>query len=114
MAIDAGEVSIENRKRLREKLDSLLNREEYIALFAGSTEILSEQAIILSENEIARPDKIIVKPNETVLLDYKTGVPSAKDEKQINSYRNTLESMGYPQVSSYLFYTATNELRLVG
>ena len=113
-AINAGEVSTENRERLTNKLGALLNRQEYMDLFAGSTEILSEQTIILSKNELARPDKIIVKAKETILLDYKTGVPSSKDEKQINSYRRTLESMGYPHVSSYLFYTATNELRFVG
>jgi ATP-dependent exoDNAse (exonuclease V) beta subunit len=113
-AIDAGEVAVENRVSLKEKLTTLLNRKEYANLFSGHTKILSEQAIILTQSEIARPDKIIVKPEETILLDFKTGIPSAKDEKQINAYRETLESMGYPKVSSYLFYTATNELRLVG
>lgn len=113
-AINVGEVSKSNEAALKEKLDALFNREDYLSLFDGDHSILSEQAIILGGNELIRPDKVIVKKNETIVLDYKTGLPSKKDEKQINEYKSALESMGYPKVSSYLFYTALDELRLVG
>ncbi len=112
--IDGGEVAKSNESRLRTKLNDLFKRDDYLNLFSGDHEILSEQAIILNSKEVIRPDKIIVKQNETILLDFKTGIPSAKDEKQINQYKSTLESMGYPNVSSYLFYTSIDELRLVG
>ena len=113
-AINVGEVSKSNEAALKDKLDALFNREDYLSLFDGDHSILSEQAIILGGNELIRPDKVIVKKNETIVLDYKTGLPSKKDEKQINEYKSALESMGYPKVSSYLFYTALDELRLVG
>jgi hypothetical protein len=82
-------------------------------LFTDAFEVLNEQSIILDEKTTKRPDKIILKKNETIILDYKTGIPSAKDEKQISEYVATLQKMGYPNVKGYLFYTALNKLKVV-
>jgi ATP-dependent exoDNAse (exonuclease V) beta subunit len=112
--IDSGEVSATNENSLREKLQILLKRADYTDLFKGATKILSEQAIIYDHQEMARPDKLILKPAETIILDYKTGLPSTKDEKQVRAYQKVLQTMGYPDVRSYLFYTSINELRLIG
>lgn len=112
IAIQEGEVSQFNFEELNSKLNALFDNKEYELLFQGKTKILNEQAIIVNETTTLRPDKIIIKKDETIIIDYKTGLPSQKDAKQVNEYRLTLEAMGYPNVRSYLFYTTLNELRI--
>ena len=112
-AIQEGEVELKNTRKLNEKLTKLLDSTDYTALFINKKEVINEQAILVDAVTTLRPDKIILKVDETVIIDYKTGIPNQKDQKQINSYKVVLEEMGYPQVSCYLFYSSINELRLV-
>ena len=111
--IQKGEISSGNKTMLKDKLDQLYSRSDYQVLLDGKIDVLNEQSIIVDETTIIRPDKIILKENETIVVDYKTGIPSKKDEKQILNYKSTLEKMGYPNPSCYLFYTSINELRIV-
>ncbi|NVK66254.1 MAG: PD-(D/E)XK nuclease family protein, partial [Flavobacteriales bacterium] len=67
----------------------------------------------VNKDKTLRPDRVILKDNSTVIIDYKTGIPSAKDEKQVSEYAAVLQEMGYPNVEAHLFYTFSNELRRV-
>ena len=87
--------------------------QEYQKLIQNNVQVLNEQAILVDENTMARPDKIVIKADETIIIDFKTGIPGSKDEKQIKSYQNTLETMGYPNVSCYLYYSSIGELRQI-
>lgn len=111
--IQEGEIEFKNANELSIKLIDLFNSSDYISLFEGKKEVLNEQTILVDATTTLRPDKIIIKENETIIIDYKTGIPSAKDLKQINQYKSTLELMGYPKVSCYLFYSSNNELKQV-
>tara|TARA_B110000305_G_scaffold77034_2_gene86609 strand:- start:8009 stop:10981 length:2973 start_codon:yes stop_codon:yes gene_type:complete len=109
--IHSGEISVANSKQLIERLTKLYNLAEYQSLISNNIQVLNEQAILVDENTMARPDKIVIKANETIIIDFKTGLPKNKDEKQIKSYQNTLVEMGYPNVSCYLYYSSIGELR---
>ena len=109
----SGEIEIDFVQPISQKIESIFNRTDFDQLFTDALEVLNEQSIILDEKTTKRPDKIILKKNETIILDYKTGIPSAKDEKQISEYITTLQKMEYPNVKGYLFYTALNELKVV-
>lgn len=112
--IKSGEVSAENREKLLAKLHSIFEQQAYRALFDDQISVLSEQEFIVGAEKIVRPDRVILKADSTVIVDYKTGVPSAKDAKQVQEYQAVLSAMNYPNVESYLFYTGLNELRRVG
>lgn len=111
--IQEGEIELKNAKELKIKLTKLFNSSDYISLFKGKKDVLNEQTILVDADTTLRPDKIILKENETIIVDYKTGLEKSKDLKQINQYKSTLESMGYPNVSCYLFYSSINELKQV-
>lgn len=112
--VKAGEIESEFIEEIIVKIESIFKQSDFEKLFTDAFEILNEQSIILDEKTTKRPDKIILKKNETIILDYKTGIPSPKDEKQIKEYVSTLQKMDYPNVKGYLFYTVMNELRGVG
>jgi ATP-dependent exoDNAse (exonuclease V) beta subunit len=95
---------------LRDEMLAILNLDNYKILLNNSTEILREQAIVVSENETKRPDLIIKKENETLVLDYKTGMPNGKYIKQLKNYCETLREMNFPNVKGYVFYTGSKQL----
>lgn len=108
--IQSGEVEQEFEKQLKKDLVQLFSTSTYTQLFEGATGILSEQNYLISKNEQIRPDIVIQKPNQTIILDYKTGQQSKKHERQVRMYCNILREMNYPAVEAYLFYTKTFEL----
>ncbi len=112
--IQEGEVDQVNAKELTIKLNELMNSTEYSALFDHKNEVLNEQSFIVNSTKSIRPDKVILKNDATIIIDYKTGIPEGKDIKQITEYQSILREMNYPNIKCYLYYSSLGELRLVG
>lgn len=108
--ISEGSISSLNGENLQRDLHELFKNQTYLELLEGARDILSEQSIIGSKGVLHRPDKIILKDDETLILDFKTGLPNAKHETQIRQYKKSLIEMGYPKVRAFLFYTALQKL----
>jgi ATP-dependent exoDNAse (exonuclease V) beta subunit len=106
-----GKIERDFEEKILVQARQILSYVEYQSLFEVAIEILREQDIMLSENESKRPDLIIRKNNETIILDYKTGLENPKYAKQLRTYCNTLSEMGFENVSGIIFYT--NNLKLV-
>jgi ATP-dependent exoDNAse (exonuclease V) beta subunit len=106
-----GEIETEFAEDITTKIAGIFKLPAFTSLFENAKEILNEQSIILDEQNLRRPDKLILKDSETIVLDYKTGVPSKKDEKQMQEYIATIQKMDLPSVKGYIFYTYNNELR---
>jgi ATP-dependent exoDNAse (exonuclease V) beta subunit len=111
--IQKGKIETIFSNDLRNELNQLFMVDEYLEILKGSTEILREQDIIISENEIQRPDLIVKKANEIIVLDYKTGQINKNHQKQIKSYCNSIKSMNFQNVKGYLFYTSTRTLERI-
>lgn len=109
----SGDYESEFYTELKSTVQAALQFSEYRSLLNGATDTLNEQSFIIENGEVLRPDKIILKPDETILIDFKTGSPKQKDRKQISQYKSTLEEIGYPKVSSYLYYTSLPKLELI-
>jgi ATP-dependent exoDNAse (exonuclease V) beta subunit len=79
-------------------------------MYSNAQTILNEQPILIDEGETRRPDKMILKEDKTVVLEFKTGMPQAFHSKQVQDYVSALTSMEMPAVEAYLYYSATKEL----
>lgn len=108
---DSGAVESEFEEKLKTELKHILGMHDYQQLLKDAVKVLNEQDIIISATETRRPDKIILKKEETIVIDYKTGIPKAAHLKQVQVYADTLREMGYANVRGIVFYTS--ELRLV-
>jgi ATP-dependent exoDNAse (exonuclease V) beta subunit len=88
------------------KLESQLNIDKN--KFIETMEI----ALMDEKGRAYRIDKLFLdeKEKQAVVIDYKTGEKRDSDLKQINSYKEILEEMGYGNVKAYLIYTETDEL----
>lgn len=73
-----------------------------------------EKDIIDNNGHIHRPDRIIIKKDSVLLIDYKfTQEHSPKHVEQILKYKKLLLEMGFTNVQPYLFYAEKNELKMV-
>ena len=71
--------------------------------FSKDWEVLAERRL-LRNRQIYIPDRVLLKGNQAIVIDYKTGQPESKHKKQVNRYANMLEGMGYQVTEKYLLY----------
>ena len=107
------EISNELKPELKLKASRAFERLQAQGIFSNPTAILNETPIIVAKDSIKRLDKLILKQNETVLIDFKTGSENPKYLKQINEYVRALKEMELPNIKAYLYYTNTEILQEV-
>lgn len=92
----------------------VLGNTQLAALLEQSTAIRNEKSIIDAYGKSYRPDKVLFAGDRVIVIDYKfTAQKSKKHITQVHGYRELLQQMGYPDVSTYLFYARIGELILV-
>lgn len=76
----------------------------------GVWQVHSEKDILTPDGSILRPDRVITKENEAVVVDFKTGKFSEKFRDQMAAYESALKKMGYPTVTKYILSIQENKL----
>ncbi len=97
-------------------LSSRLEREDVAHWFEGFTRVLTERNIenirIEDKTTWRRPDRVVWTPDRGVIvIDYKTGEKQLNTHKtQVVEYINLLKSMGFDNVTGYLWYLSTDTI----
>lgn len=112
-ALDSGEMRKEHAERIALYTNNLWSNDDFTQLISGASEILNEQSILLERGQFIRADKILLGNDFTAVIDFKTGLPSSKDAAQVRKYARALREMNYPEVRAYIYYCATDEMRLI-
>lgn len=82
----------------------IADNQEY---FEENLEIINEKDIMISENGVStiyRPDRLIRKNGEYLIVDFKTGEEREKHQQQIELYKSALEKIGMKVGGSKLIY----------
>ena len=74
---------------------------------------LKEREIIDEKGNILRPDLIIENDSENIILDFKTGEPLEKDQRQIRYYGQQIENIFGKPSKCILYYTGNDNLQYV-
>ena len=77
-------------------------------------EVMNEVSLIDTDGQVYRPDRVERTGGKVVIIDYKFGEHYRKYERQMNKYIQLWRSMGYEDVSAYLWYIHTGEVVQVG
>lgn len=75
--------------------------------YTGEWQLFNECAIIYKENgqtRIRRPDRVMMKDDRVVVVDFKFGKPNDQYKRQVGQYMNLLSRMGYRNIEGYLWY----------
>lgn len=117
-ALHAGLILPDDTAPFRELLTRVCTHADVADWFSNpSWEVRNECEILLpsatGKPTTLRPDRVMIRQQEVVVLDYKTGKPAASHEAQVQSYIHAIEALGYTHVSGYLYYTGINLLKNV-
>ncbi|MEP7169805.1 MAG: hypothetical protein ABI855_10595, partial [Bacteroidota bacterium] len=94
----------QQKKEIEKIIEDVLRICEPYKWFSKEWTIKTEAPMLLPDGTVIRPDRIMIKENKTVLLDYKTGEEDSLHEKQLLSYEQNLIAAGYESVEKYLLY----------
>jgi len=89
---------------LKTKIGQVVNHNNLRKFFSKEVVVKNEKEIITRKGEILRPDRIVIDGNRATLIDYKTGKENTSYIKQLNSYANALETMGYEIENKIITY----------
>ncbi|MFR9523148.1 MAG: UvrD-helicase domain-containing protein [Rikenellaceae bacterium] len=74
--------------------------------------VFNERDIILPKsNNFKRPDRVMIKGDKAIVVDYKFGANElAEHKKQVEEYKSLLRKMGYAEVVGYLWYIKSGKI----
>lgn len=102
-----GQLSEEEFVWIYSNLQKLVERGESEGWLGSSLKAANEMSLLYTASglsEVIRPDRVIFKENETLVIDYKSGSEEESHEVQLAKYISALRDMGYPEVSGRLVY----------
>ena len=76
-------------------------------------QVLNERSIIWEEHDQVvdrRPDRVMVRKGETVVVDFKFGKEEKSYNEQVKTYMNLLSKIGYPHVKGFLWYVNEDKI----
>lgn len=95
-------------EEIRAALRTLVSRADVLPYFADGLSVWREVSLLSETGDKKRPDRVVLLPNETVVIDFKTGEPNQiaeeKYQKQLDEYVNLLTQMNFPNVKGVLLY----------
>ncbi len=100
-----GEITLEEKNEIQDTLIQIIRK--YSEFFDEKWEVINEKDIMISErgqSHILRPDRILKGEEGYIIVDFKTGEQSEKNERQIERYKNVLESLGRKVLKTQLIY----------
>lgn len=104
-----GKIDIKYKHEFLDK-GSRLFKEILSDLYQISDKILSEKTILIPHStEVYRPDKIVIRGNTAIILDFKTGEESQRDRRQVLNYQSILEEMDFT-CKAALVYTEKDRI----
>ena len=71
---------------------------------------MNERDILRGMESRHRPDRVMIKNNELIVVDYKTGKRSESHFIQVQGYLQDFQKMNFPEPKGYIWYLSDNEL----
>lgn len=92
---------------LMARIQKMMSNEDNKKFFAPGNRVLCEASLVV-DGTVRRPDRIVFTPDETWVVDFKTGSYNPQTHKeylqQVEDYVNAVSRMGYPNVKGTLLY----------
>lgn len=108
--VEEGLITDTERMALEGQLAVLMENSRVADWFGRHWEVRTEVPILSPGGEESRVDRLLMRDKKAVVVDFKTGVPHKRDEKQVSQYMETLRQMNFLQVEGYLLYLGKNEI----
>ncbi|WP_294456489.1 exodeoxyribonuclease V subunit beta [uncultured Bacteroides sp.] len=109
--------SAEKAEEISEIAERALNLEEVKDWYSGEWTLYNECSIIYNDEQgkmqTRRPDRVMMKDDEVVVVDFKFGKKKPEYSTQVREYMSLLSEMGYADIKGYIWYVYSGELENV-
>ena len=102
--IQQGSINKQQAQILTHTINGIINTPEVNPYFTNQYTIYNERDIITKTGNVIRPDRLAIKDNEAVIIDYKTGLPNPKYQQQLEEYSDILKEMNFTVKKKILIY----------
>lgn len=101
-------------EKIKDDIKKLQKNETISDWFSGKWEAKTESDILLDDGSYLRPDRVLIRGSEAVIIDYKTGAGKEEHKKQITEYAEILARMGFSKIKKFLLYIGSegDELKI--
>lgn len=107
--LSEGMITEEQKEKIYNHLEKILNNTDIRMWFSPENKVKAETDILLPDGRLLRPDRVIIKDKEAIVIDYKTGIEKEEHKRQLIKYAETLIQMGYSTVSKFLLYISNDD-----
>lgn len=101
------QIAASDRDAMLGRIQAMLARPDVAPFFDGRYTVRCEMPMLIDGHE-RRPDRVMFAPDETWVVDFKTGdydPKSHKDyEEQVSAYAAAIAALGYPNVKTSIIY----------
>ena len=108
-----GRLSESEKEEVEKQLVSLFSDPVFRDWFEGEGILLAEQGILLPGGMQKRPDRIILRENESLIVDFKTGEELENYGNQVREYMALVQKLTQKPVKGYLCYLETRKIETV-
>jgi ATP-dependent helicase/nuclease subunit A len=96
---------------MKTEISRMLETEMVRDWFDGSWKVIAEQDILTREGSLRRPDRVMMKPGQVIVVDYKFGsMKSPGHLSQVRKYADMLRQMRHGEVHGFIWYVNLNEI----
>ena len=101
--------------KVKDILERALANPKARSWFDGTYKLFNERSILVAgrEESSRRPDRVMIKGDTAIVVDYKFAHEDSEHNKQVKDYMNLLSAIGYRNVSGYVWYVYKNEIKEV-
>lgn len=112
-AFESGLINLIQKEIVFNTISEIVHHADLEPYFSAENVVYNEQLILQKSTNMIIPDRIVMKPNnEVLLLDYKTGKYEEKHKFQLENYKDVLEKMNLKVISKVLVYIG-EEIKLI-
>ncbi len=108
-----GRLTESEKGEVESQLKDLFSNPVFGDWFEGEGILLAEQGILLPGGKQKRPDRIILRSTESIIVDFKTGEELEKYGNQVREYMNLVQKLTQKPVKGYLCYLETGKIETV-
>lgn len=109
--------STEKAEEIKKVAEKALNLNEVKDWYSGEWTLYNECSIIYNDEQgkmqTKRPDRVMMKEDEVVVIDFKFGKKKPEYSTQVREYMSLLSEMGYADIKGYIWYVYSGELENV-
>ncbi len=102
--VNEGQLHEDQAEQLRSAIIELISKPDLSPYFEEDNMVMNEREILLKSGDILRPDRIVIKDNKAVVIDYKTGKEDPSHHLQLDDYAAALKELGYENVEKKVVY----------